>query len=99
MIPLTSWTALTIANSIICAGLAFHGVCMLNQICRKTPLFMRLGYVIFTVGCVGVAIGPAYGVVTIDPLEITMNAGLLIFLIRAAFAKAYIHLRGPDERA
>lgn len=99
MIDLHHWTWLAIANSIICTGLAFHGICMLNQICKKTPLLMRAGYILFTVCCVGVAIGPAYGLVTSDLLEIGMNAGLLIFLIRAAFARAYIHLKGNHDRS
>lgn len=98
MINLHPWTTLALINSAICIGLAFHGICMLNQTCRKTPLIMRLGYILFTVCCVGVAIGPAYGLVTSDPLEIGMNAGLLIFLIRAAFARAYIHLKGNHGR-
>ncbi len=86
------WSELAVLNSVICLGLAFHGICMLNQTCHKTPLLMRFGYIVFTVCCVGVAIGPAYGLVTSDPLEIGMNTGLLLFLIRAAFAKAYIHI-------
>jgi hypothetical protein len=43
---------------------------------------MRVGVALFTVGCVGVAIGPFYGFVTADPAEVVMNAGLLVYALR-----------------
>lgn len=72
---------LDIINAAICVALSIHGVCTINHFSRHTPCFMRIGVAIFTVGCVGVAIGPFYGVVTSDPLEVVMNAGLLIYCL------------------
>ena len=73
---------LDLINAAICVALSIHGVCTINHFSKSTPCFMRIGVAIFTVGCVGVAIGPFYGVVTSDPLEVVMNAGLLIYCLR-----------------
>lgn len=73
---------LDIINAVICGALVVHGVCIINHFDRLTPCLMRLGITFFTVGCAGVAIGPFYGVVTTDPLEVLMNAGLLLYAMR-----------------
>lgn len=69
-------------NAFICVALSVHGVCTINHFTSGTPCLMRVGVAMFTVGCVGVAIGPFYGFVTIDPAEIVMNFGLLVYALR-----------------
>lgn len=69
-------------NAFICVALSVHGVCTINHFSRETPCLMRVGVALFTVGCVGVAIGPFYGFVTIDPAEMVMNFGLLVYALR-----------------
>lgn len=73
---------LDVINAAICFALSIHGICTINHFTKSTPCFMRIGVALFTVGCVGVAIGPFYGVVTADPLEVVMNAGLLTYCLR-----------------
>lgn len=73
---------LDVINAAICVALSIHGICTINHFSQSTPCLMRIGVAIFTVGCVGVAIGPFYGVVTADPLEVVMNAGLLTYCLR-----------------
>ena len=69
-------------NAFVCIALAVHGICTINHFSKETPCLMRIGVALFTVGCVGVAIGPFYGFVTSDPAEVVMNAGLLIYALR-----------------
>lgn len=73
---------LDLINTVVCVALSIHGVCTINHFTRSTPCFMRIGIALFTVGCVGVAIGPFYGFVTADPAEVIMNAGLLVYALR-----------------
>ena len=69
-------------NAFICVALAVHGVCTINHFTKATPCLMRVGVALFTVGCVGVAIGPFYGFVTADPAEVVMTTGLLVYAMR-----------------
>lgn len=73
---------LDLVNAVICGALVIHGICIINHFDMTTPRLMRLGITFFTVGCAGVAIGPFYGVVATDPLEVLMNAGLLLYAMR-----------------
>lgn len=73
---------LEIINAVICFALSAHGVCVTNHFNRSTPFLMRFGVAVFTAACVGVAIGPFFGIVTTDPLEVIMNAGLLTYCMR-----------------
>ncbi len=69
-------------NAFVCVALSVHGICTINHFTKATPCLMRVGVALFTVGCVGVAIGPFYGFVTADPAEVVMNAGLLVYALR-----------------
>ena len=69
-------------NAFVCVALAVHGICTINHFTKETPCLMRVGVALFTVGCAGVAIGPFYGFVTIDPAEMVMNFGLLVYALR-----------------
>jgi len=87
---------LDILNAVICGALVVHGVCIINHFDCSTPRLMRLGITFFTVGCAGVAIGPFYGVVTTDPLEVLMNAGLLLYAMRKELF-IYMNSRGAKQ--
>lgn len=87
---------LDIINAIVCSALVVHGICIINHFDRSTPCLMRLGVTFFTVGCAGVAIGPFYGVVTTDPLEVLMNAGLLLYAMRKELF-IYMNSRGSKQ--
>lgn len=71
-----------LVNSAICIALAVHGICTLNHFGKETPCLMRFGVALFTVGAVGVAIAPVFGVAVDEQPEIIMNAGLLIYALR-----------------
>lgn len=87
---------LDVINAAICVALSIHGVCTINHFSKSTPCLMRIGVAIFTVGCVGVAIGPFYGVVTADPLEVVMNAGLLTYCLRKELYAYMNHRRNKQ---
>ena len=69
-------------NSVICLALAVHGICTINHFSKDTPCLMRIGVAMFTVGCVGVAIAPVFGIAIDEQPEIVMNAGLLLYAMR-----------------
>ncbi len=77
-------------NAFVCIALTVHGICTINHFSKETPCLMRIGVALFTVGCVGVAIGPFYGFVTADPAEVIMNTGLLVYALRKELL-AYMH--------
>lgn len=77
-------------NAFVCVALSVHGICTINHFSKETPCLMRIGVALFTVGCVGMAIGPFYGFVTADPAEVIMNTGLLIYALRKELL-AYMH--------
>ena len=87
---------LDIVNAVICGALVIHGVCIINHFDLQTPRLMRLGITFFTVGCAGVAIGPFYGAVATDPLEVLMNAGLLLYAMRKELY-IYMNSRGVKQ--
>lgn len=86
---------LDIVNAVVCGALVIHGICIINHFDLTTPRLMRLGITFFTVGCAGVAIGPFYGVVATDPLEVLMNAGLLLYAMRK---ELYIYIASRGDK-
>jgi len=69
-------------NSAICIALSIHGICTINHYSKDTPCLMRIGVALFTVGAVGVAIAPVFGVSIDEQPEVVMNAGLLLYATR-----------------
>lgn len=69
-------------NSAICIALSIHGICTINHFSKDTPCLMRIGVALFTVGAVGVAIAPVFGVSIDEQPEVVMNAGLLLYAMR-----------------
>lgn len=69
-------------NAAVCVALAIHGICTINHFTKETPCLMRVGVAIFTVGCVGVALGPVYGFDTVEPAETFLTFGLLVYAMR-----------------
>lgn len=68
-------------NAVVCLGVSFHGVCVINKMTRHTSIICWLGYALMTCGAFAVAVAPLYGGWTTDPSEALMNSGLLVVIL------------------
>lgn len=85
---------LSMLNSLVCAALFYHCVCLLNS--RKWPWGSGYawGYKFLAVGSFASTIGPLYGYVHPDASEIIGNFGVLIIAMAVVYRQ---HFRKPKN--
>lgn len=84
-------------NAVVCTGISFHGVCVINKMRRDSSFVRWLGYALMTCGAFAVAIAPVYGHWSTDASEALMNLGILIAVLRSAYAGWAEKNKGNDN--